>query len=55
MWLREHSDRDLVAALAAAGREDGTTGAGAHAQTEAVLLVTLAIVRLVCALHDVLR
>ena len=50
--LREHSDRDLVTALATAGREDGTTRTGAHAQAEAVLLVTLAVVRLEGALHD---
>lgn len=55
MRLREHSDSDLVAALATAGREDCATGAGAHAQAETVLLVTLAVVRLECALHDVLR
>ena len=55
MRLREHSDSDLVAALAATGREDGATGAGTHAQAETVLLVTLAVVRLECALHDVLR
>ncbi len=53
--LREHSDCDLVAALAAACREDGTTGARAHAQAETVLLVALAVVRLEGALHVVLR
>lgn len=55
MRLREHSDSDLVAALATAGREDGTTGTRTHAQAEAMLLVTLAVVRLESALHDELR
>ena len=55
MRLREHSDSDLVAALAAAGRKDGATGAGTHTQAEAMLLVTLAVVRLESALHDELR
>ena len=55
MWLRQHSDSDLVTALAAAGREDGATGTGTHAQAEAMLLVTLAVVRLESALHDELR
>lgn len=55
MWLREHSDSDLVAALATAGREDGATGTRTHAQAEAMLLVTLAVVRLESALHDELR
>ena len=55
MRLREHSDSDLVAAFAAAGRKDGATGAGTHTQAEAMLLVTLAVVRLESALHDELR
>ena len=55
MRLREHSDGDFVTALAAAGREDGATGAGAHTQAEAMLLVALAVVRLESALHVVLR
>jgi len=55
MWLREHSDSDLVAALATAGRENGATGTGTHTQAEAMLLVTLAVVRLESALHDELR
>ncbi len=45
------SDRQASAALAAAGREDGPSGAGAHAQAEAVLLVTAPVVRLVRTLH----
>jgi hypothetical protein len=48
------SDRQAGAAFAAAGRQDRTTGTGAHPQSEAVLLVTSPIVRLVRALHDVL-
>ena len=55
MRLREHSDCDLVAALAAAGRQDCAAGAGTHTQAETMLLMTLAVVRLECALHDELR
>lgn len=55
MRLREHSDSDLVAALATAGREDGATGTRTHTQAEAMLLVTLTVVRLESALHDELR
>jgi hypothetical protein len=39
-------------ALVAAGLEDGTAGAGAHAGTEAVLAAPAAVVGLECTLHD---
>ena len=55
MWLRKHSDSDLVATLTTASRKDGATGTGTHTQAEAMLLVTLAVVRLESALHDELR
>lgn len=55
MRLRQHLDSDLVTTLGTAGREDGTAGTGAHTQAEAMLLVTLAVVRLESALHDELR
>lgn len=38
--------RKLDAALAAARRQNGAAGAGAHAKTEAVLLGTTAVIRL---------
>jgi len=38
--------RQFGTALAAAGSQDGTAGAGAHAKTEAVLLGTTAVIRL---------
>ena len=44
------SDGQARATLAAARREDGTAGAGAHAQAETVRLVTAAVVRLVSTL-----
>ncbi len=44
------SGSEPVAALAAAGGQDRATGAGAHAQAEAVRLVAPAVVRLECAL-----
>ena len=47
--------RKLGASLAAARRQDGAAGAGAHAKAEAVLLGTTAVVRLERALaHGVL-
>ena len=47
------SDRDALAALAAARAQDRAAGAGAHAETETVHLVTAAVVGLVRALaHD---
>ena len=50
------SGRELGAALAAAAGEDGTAGAGAHAQAEAVRLGAATVVRLEGALaHEVLR
>ena len=55
LWLRQHSDGDFVAALAAACRKDRAAGAGAHAKTEAVLLVATTVVRLESTLHDELR
>lgn len=41
------SDGQALAALAATARQDGATGAGPHAQAEAVHLVTATVVRLV--------
>ena len=38
--------RKLGASLAAARRQDGAAGAGAHAKAEAVLLGTTAVIRL---------
>jgi len=50
------SGRELGAALAAAAGEDGTAGARAHAQAEAVRLGATAVVRLEGALaHEDLR
>ena len=43
---RRRSGRQLAAALAAAGGEDGATGPGTHAQAEAVRLGAPAVVRL---------
>jgi len=54
-WTRASngSGRQLGAALAAAVREDGTAGAGTHAEAEAVLLGTTTVVGLESALaHD---
>jgi hypothetical protein len=48
---RAGSDCQFVAALAAPRRQDRPAGAGAHAQTESVLLVTPTVVGLVGALH----
>src|SRR6478735_396211 len=51
---RAGSDRQALAALAAALRQDGAPGTGAHAQPEAVHLVASAVVRLVRTLaHEV--
>ncbi len=51
--LRPVSDGQALATLAAAARKDRPSGAGAHAQTEAVRLVTTAVVRLIRSLaHD---
>ena len=51
---RAGSDRQALAALAAARGQDGAPGAGAHAQPEAVHLVAPAVVRLVRTLaHEV--
>src|SRR5262245_41754009 len=47
---RRYSDGDLRASLAAARRHDRPPRPGAHAEPEAVLLVTAAVVRLVRAL-----
>ena len=47
---RPASGRQLAAALAAAGGDDGAAGAGAHAQPEAVRLGATAVVRLEGAL-----
>ncbi len=47
------SGRQPVAALGAAGRDDGAAGAGTHAQPETVGLRTPAVVRLVGALAHV--
>ena len=47
---RRRSGGELGAALAAASREDGTAGAGAHAKAEAVGLRATAVVRLEGAL-----
>src|SRR5690606_11942697 len=50
------SGRELGATLATAGREDRATGAGAHAQPEAVGLGTTPVVRLEGPLaHEVLE
>lgn len=43
----EGSDSEALAALATTGGQDGASGAGAHAQPEAVHLVAAAVVRLV--------
>ena len=49
------SGRELGAALAAAGGQDGAAGAGAHAQAEAVRLGAATVVRLEGALaHEIL-
>src|SRR3954467_15658423 len=51
--VRARSDREALAALAAARGDDGAPGTGAHAQTETVHLVPAAVVRLVGPLaHD---
>jgi len=44
------SDADRGATLAPTCRKDGSTGTGAHSQTESVLAVPTSVVRLICAL-----
>ena len=47
-------DRQLVATLSAAGLQDGTTGAGAHARPKTVCFSPFTLVRLIRTLHDFL-
>ena len=46
------SDRQLLAATTATGGEHATAVLGAHAGTEAVNLVTLALFGLISTFHD---
>ena len=43
-----------LAALGATTVDDGAAGTGAHTQTETVLHVTTAVVRLECPLHNLM-
>ena len=47
-------DGKALAALGATTVDDGAAGTGAHTQTETVLHVTTAVVRLECPLHNLM-